>query len=346
MRDRAALILKVICICLAGWLAWGLVQAGRDANPLARVTIPDVPTLPADTNAPPPVANKPPAKPGTNAIAAGTNAIMGGTNSNGAAVAADTNAVPHKKVRSANTNATAITATSVSTNIAASPDVAAATNIASGTNSVINPPTNSDIIAVVGGSVQSNASAVVVSDASLTNASGSNGAATSPANAIVSGTNLTVTKISSGTNLIGNPTGTNAFNSATAKASRARPPNAASAAMLGGPGGRKASALAPEIQARVDRVYESEIFAPIMHPMPMALMGIAGNVAFLRAPNGQTGMVKEGDDLGDIKLLRIGMNRVLVEQDGKKQELMIFAGLGGESLLTKTNESSNETTKH
>jgi hypothetical protein len=78
----------------------------------------------------------------------------------------------------------------------------------------------------------------------------------------------------------------------------------------------------------------------------MALLGIAGKAAFLRAPNGQTGMVKEGENLGDLKLLRVGINRVLVEQDGKTQELMIFAGLGGESLLTKTNESSNETTKN
>jgi hypothetical protein len=117
--------------------------------------------------------------------------------------------------------------------------------------------------------------------------------------------------------------------------------------MMGGPGGRKPAApLPPEIQARVDRVYESEIFAPVMHPMPMALLGIAGKAAFLRAPNGQTGMVKEGENLGDLKLLRVGINRVLVEQDGKTQELMIFAGLGGESLLTKTNESSNETTKN
>ena len=75
-------------------------------------------------------------------------------------------------------------------------------------------------------------------------------------------------------------------------------------------------------------------------------MGIAGQSAFLRAPSGQTGLVKEGEDLGDIKLLRIGTNRVLVEQDGKKQELMIFSGLGGESLLPKPNETSDETTKH
>ena len=70
-----------------------------------------------------------------------------------------------------------------------------------------------------------------------------------------------------------------------------------------------------------------------MRPLPMALLGIAGNVAFLRAANGQTGLVKEGEDLGGLKLLRIGINRVLVEQEGQKKELMIFSGLGGESLL-------------
>lgn len=87
------------------------------------------------------------------------------------------------------------------------------------------------------------------------------------------------------------------------------------------------------IQARVDRVVDSELFGPVFHPMPAALVGIAGNLAFLRAPTGQTGAVKEGDELGGLKLLRIGVNRVLVEEDGQKKELMIFQGLGGQSLL-------------
>jgi hypothetical protein len=116
--------------------------------------------------------------------------------------------------------------------------------------------------------------------------------------------------------------------------------------MMGGMPGMKAASLPPEIQARVDRVTDSEIFGPVMHPMPMALLGIAGKMAFLRSPSGQTGLVKEGDDLGEIKLLRIGVNRVLVEQDGQKKELMIFSGFGGESLLPKPTESSDETTKH
>jgi len=93
--------------------------------------------------------------------------------------------------------------------------------------------------------------------------------------------------------------------------------------------------LPPEIWARVDRIVDSEILGPVMRPLPMALLGIAGNVAFLRASNGQTGLVKEGDDLGGLKLLRIGVNRVLVEEEGKKQELMIYSGMGGESLLPK-----------
>lgn len=114
--------------------------------------------------------------------------------------------------------------------------------------------------------------------------------------------------------------------------------------MIAGPMGMKASGLPPEIQARVDRVTDSEILGPVMHPMPMALLGIAGNVAFLRSPSGQTGLVKEGEDLGEIKLLRIGTNRVLIEENGEKKELMIFTGYGGDSLLPKPTESSNETT--
>lgn len=93
--------------------------------------------------------------------------------------------------------------------------------------------------------------------------------------------------------------------------------------------------LPPEIQARIDRVTDSEILGPVMRPLPMALLGIAGNVAFLRTPTGQTGLVKEGENLGGLKLLRIGINRVLVEQEGQKKELIMFSGFGGESLLPK-----------
>ena len=122
------------------------------------------------------------------------------------------------------------------------------------------------------------------------------------------------------------------------------PPEMAMAGMSGGPAGMRggrvpAPELAPEIKARVDRIYESEILGQIMRPLPMALMGIAGNSAFLRSPSGQTGLVKEGDSLGEIKLLRVGINRVLVEQDGQKKELMIFEGYGGESLLPKEKET-------
>jgi hypothetical protein len=92
--------------------------------------------------------------------------------------------------------------------------------------------------------------------------------------------------------------------------------------------------LPPEIQSRVDRVVDSEILAPVMRPLPMALLGIAGSNVFLRAPNGQTGLVKEGEELGGVKLVRIGINRVLVEQQGEQKELTIFAGLGGEALLS------------
>jgi len=77
----------------------------------------------------------------------------------------------------------------------------------------------------------------------------------------------------------------------------------------------------------------------VMRPLPAALMGIAGNLAFLRASDGQTGVVKEGDSLGTLKLLRIGTNRVLVEEDGQPKELMIFSGYGGESLLPKQKEN-------
>jgi hypothetical protein len=103
-----------------------------------------------------------------------------------------------------------------------------------------------------------------------------------------------------------------------------------------GPGmGMPGPPLPAEVQARVDKIIDSEILGPVVRPMPMALFGIAGQDAFLRAPNGQTGVIKEGEELGGIKLLRIGINRVLVEEGGEKKELTVFSGFGSESLLSK-----------
>ena len=45
--------------------------------------------------------------------------------------------------------------------------------------------------------------------------------------------------------------------------------------------------------------------------------------------------------LADLKLLRIGINRVLIEQDGQKKELMIFDGYGGDSLLPTNTPNEN-----
>ena len=61
---------------------------------------------------------------------------------------------------------------------------------------------------------------------------------------------------------------------------------------------------------------------------------------FSALPTAKPGLVKEGDELSGLKLLRIGTNRVLVEQDGQKTELTIFSGYGGESLMPKQKETS------
>lgn len=120
------------------------------------------------------------------------------------------------------------------------------------------------------------------------------------------------------------------------------PPNPVSGVINPGlrPGpGRKGPDLPPAIQSRVERIAESELLGPVIRPLPMALLGIAGDVAFLRAPNGQTGLPKEGDELGGIKLLRIGTNRVLIEHEGQQKELLMFSGYGGESLLPKSKDN-------
>lgn len=105
---------------------------------------------------------------------------------------------------------------------------------------------------------------------------------------------------------------------------------------------RKETNLAPAIQARLDKITQSEILGAVVKPLPMALLGIAGQDAFIRAPNGQTGLVREGEEFGGIKLLRIGTNRVLIEHEQQQKELTLFSGFGGDSLLENPGKSFTE----
>lgn len=104
--------------------------------------------------------------------------------------------------------------------------------------------------------------------------------------------------------------------------------------------GTPKSDLPPAVQARVDKIVQSEILGAVVRPLPMALLGIAGKDAFIRGADGQTGLVREGEDFGTLKVLRIGTNRVLVEYEGQKKELVLFSGFGSETLLPKEEKQS------
>jgi hypothetical protein len=159
-----------------------------------------------------------------------------------------------------------------------------------------------------------------------------------------SGTNgIAGTNVVKGTNVAASPTNQTSSTNLAAKSKHPGSPKPGLPADVMGqmmPGGRlgggmKKAELPPEVQARVDRIIDSEVFGPIPHPMPMALLGILDQQAFIQATNGQTEAVKVGGELAGIKLLRIGINRVLVELGGEKQELTLFDGIGGESLMPK-----------
>jgi hypothetical protein len=304
MRERYELGLKVVCAVLAAWL---LFQAGRlltRPNPLTNVKIPAMPTLASAGDS---ATNSAAGK--TNAPnGSGKEAAKGKTNSTGLAALKGTNSasdLTSPKGASNSVNTPSVAKESTHANEAAPVQ----SNAHSETNKM--PP----IIAETSQHAGTNGGPLVMGSSNLIASAG--------------GTNKT--------------SGTNA-NSKTKKSGM--PPDMA-AMRAGGPGrqGRqKAPDLAPPLQARVDKIVDSELLGPVIRPMPMALLGIAGNVAIIRSPSGQTGLVKEGDEMGGIKLLRIGINRVLVEQSGEKKELMIFSGYGGESLMPKENEKTNEPT--
>ena len=96
-----------------------------------------------------------------------------------------------------------------------------------------------------------------------------------------------------------------------------------------------------EIAKGSESIYVAQIvfdettgFSALMKTFERNLNEPVHNV-ILRAPNGQTGLLREGEELGGVKLLRIGTNRVLVEHEQQQKELTVFSGFGSETLLPK-----------
>jgi hypothetical protein len=300
MPDRVIQILKLVCLVLAALVVFEIARTLPRMNILSGVAMPSLPTLASDsTNTAPAVSVGTNGVHGTNA----TKSTAAGTNKSGGVTG--TNAVVAKSTNSAESNVvTAATVPNAETNAPAGTDK---------TNTVATEISNN--VAVV---TATNTATVTTANLIVTNSV----TGTNDSNALaVAGTNLTA-----GAKMPHK--GTNATASAMMRAGR-------------GLGGRDAAPaeLPVEVRARITRIYESEILGQVIRPMPMGLIGIAGDVAFLRSANGQTGLVKEGDSLGDLKLIQIGINRVLVESGGEKKELTIFDGYGSKSLLPAEKEN-------
>jgi len=274
--------LRLLCIVLAGLLAWEASRAVLRYNPVARLAVPAVPTLTDNTNT---IAkNKTPGLGNVQTIAGKqtTNFTAAGKSGTNAAASNESETI-----------ATASTMTT--TNRAASNIVGAGSNAMAQTG----------IRATNGAAGKTETNAGKAGD---TNAPASQ---------------------------------------ASAKPAKPPPPEFLAMAMAGAPfgpggmGGQGPPKLKPLIQARLDKIVESGILATLIHPQPTALIGIAGNGAMLRSASGQSGFVKEGGELGGLKLLEVGINRVLVEENGKKKELTVFEGIGGESLLPKAGQTND-----
>jgi hypothetical protein len=89
---------------------------------------------------------------------------------------------------------------------------------------------------------------------------------------------------------------------------------------------------APRHQAAIEKVNKSGIFGAPPKPRPSELTGIAGDMAFISLPSGETKAMVVGQTEAGLTLLKIGTNRVLVQEDGEEKELTIYSGMGGESL--------------
>jgi hypothetical protein len=373
LRERAGPVLKLLCLILAALVVFQLAGMVVRWNPFRGVIVPALPSLTAGTNSPAAGAH------GTNLTASaagkGTNStrLAAGTNTATSVTNANTNSAMQKPPAETETNAT-VQADLVKTNLISETNVVAqmepklsgtnsipATNLVDTATNVListNASATNAATSVTGGNTNSamqkppaetETNAVVQAELVKTNASSetnvvvqietkSNGTNSIPAtNSVDSATNVLISTNASGTNAAPRPKAEGKIAGAAPMPDKVGMNSNPSA-----PPGKRGADLPPAVQARISRITDSEILGPVIHPQPMGLTGIAGGFAFLRSASGQTGLVKEGDSLDDIKLLRIGINRVLIEQAGQKKELMIFSGYGGDSLLpTNTPDENN-----
>jgi hypothetical protein len=310
MRERLGLIVKLACYGLVALLVFNLSGVVLRLT-RASVTIPALPALSDDSSAK--GTNAAPAA-GTNLAAANAAATRG---TNKSPVASSTNLVSSTNVVGTNVSLANVSIRSETKSTA--------TNLAKAdTKAEVHLPTRPRAELEQG--------TVTMSVPSMTE-KGSN------AVRVLTGTNeqsiVAIAGTNAGPRRPGTEKGTNAPSARDLAMAKASSRSSASA---------KAPDLAPPIKARINRIVESEILGPVVRPMPMALIGIAGSSAIIRSPSGQTSWVKEGDEVGGVKLLQIGINRVIVEEQGQKKELTIFSGFGSESLLAKPKETSDETT--
>jgi hypothetical protein len=307
MRERSEQVLRIACMVLGALVVLQLVLWVARRDPLAHLSMPPLPAL---TNAPESQSGK------ANAVTAHPALNTPSNQVSGQKGALDTNSV-----KATNTALVVVSGKTVTN--AASVDKLAAK---AGSNHLASAGSSSGGITSTGTVVIGASNVLAKSKSDRTTNSVVRAASTNAVVAGAKGASNSIVKVDSAR------AGTNV-------AARPRPPQP----VMGPPGlmaaGNRPKAMPPSIQARVDRIIDSELLGPVMRPLPMALLGIAGDTAFIRAPSGQTGLIKEGDKLGEIKLIQIGVNRVLVEEEGQKKELTMFSGYGSESLLSKTQES-------
>lgn len=311
MLERSERMLKIICLGLAAIMLYELVGAVLRHNPLEHMSIPVLPSLAAapdakksgpETNS---LTSKAGGKPVTNSQAT-KDSDKPGTNQvvAGASGKQGTNSATAAESEHKGTNAdSARVSNKLESNAVPAEGAAVKT-----TNSVPSPALDTTETNLIAGPEKKETNMI----AGTNMASGTNGPAVTN---LVSGSNsvsrLTPGKMAMNFNPLQRPV-------------------------------KKAAELPPVIQARIDKITDSEILGPVIRPVPLGLLGIAGEYAFLRAPSGQTELVKEGAEMGGIKLLKIGINRVLVEEAGEQKELTIFEGYGGDSLLPKPKDKPNE----
>ena len=98
---------------------------------------------------------------------------------------------------------------------------------------------------------------------------------------------------------------------------------------------QKEALSSDQVATSIKIMKKSGLFGSPPKPRQSVLIGIVGDMAIIQTGSGGSKTMSIGETYQNVKLLKLDINRALIEENGKTRELTLHSGIGSESLMQK-----------